>query len=225
MIKSKFVFAHTNVATEYAKLSTCKRLQVGCVLVKGNTPIAIGYNGTKPGQDNCCEGPDGRTLPGVRHAEVNALNKLWTSKESADGSVAFITHAPCLDCAQDLANAGIIEVYYRWSYTSKEGKEYVDGQKFLLEKGIAVYKVLPEIDTIQQLKSLYGKLTYETIESPAKAKQEAARAAGLVEFDYFEVREGDIFFGEVQPTIHRDFDPDDSEPGYASFYHAGAGYR
>lgn len=120
-IKPKFVFAHLKVAEVYAELSSAKKLKVGAVLVKGGTPIAIGYNGTKAGACNCCEDENGKTLPGVRHAEINALNKLWTSKESAEGAISFQTHSPCIECVQDLHAAGIRDIYFSERYRSDEG--------------------------------------------------------------------------------------------------------
>lgn len=189
MIKRKFVFVHMNVATEYAKLSSCQRLKVGALLVKDGTPIAIGYNGTKPGQDNCCEGADGKTLPTVRHAEINALNKLWTTNEKATGSVLFVTHAPCMECAQDLFNAGVREYYFRWHYRDDSGLE------FLLKNGATIHKVLPDIDTIHRLSIRYTdweqnyEIAYDKVTDIKEVNEEAARAAGSVEWDYFEVRE------------------------------------
>jgi dCMP deaminase len=42
-------------AEVYSHLSSAKRLQVGCVVVKDNTIIGIGYNGMPSGWDNNCE--------------------------------------------------------------------------------------------------------------------------------------------------------------------------
>ena len=42
--------------------------------------------------------------------QANAVAKLARSNESGEGSVIFITHAPCLSCAKMLYSAGIIEV-------------------------------------------------------------------------------------------------------------------
>jgi dCMP deaminase len=188
MIKRKFVFAHMNVATEYAKLSSCQRLKVGALLVKDGTPIAIGYNGTKPGQDNCCEGADGKTLPTVRHAEINALNKLWTTNEKASGAALFVTHAPCIECAQDLFNAGVRDYYFRWHYRDDSGI------RFLLKNGAAVHKVLPDIDTIHRLSLRYNlntdlEIAYDKITEIKAVNEEATGTAKPLEWDYFEARE------------------------------------
>ena len=44
-----------NIAEEFSKLSSAKRLQVGCVIVKNDSIIGVGYNGTPTGWDNNCE--------------------------------------------------------------------------------------------------------------------------------------------------------------------------
>ena len=43
-MKQKFIDAHMEVAEVYSQLSSAKRLQVGCVIVKDDTIIGIGYN-------------------------------------------------------------------------------------------------------------------------------------------------------------------------------------
>ena len=54
-MKQKFIDAHMATAEVYAKLSSARRLQVGCVVVKDNTIIGIGYNGMPSGWTNDCE--------------------------------------------------------------------------------------------------------------------------------------------------------------------------
>ena len=86
-MKQKFVDAHMDAAEVYSRLSTAKRLQVGCVVVKDNTIIGIGYNGMPSGWDNNCEEEfiveedekfikSLKTKPEVLHAETNALAKI-----------------------------------------------------------------------------------------------------------------------------------------------------
>ena len=41
---SKFDHAHMAAAEVYAKLSSANRLKVGCIIVKDNRIISIGYN-------------------------------------------------------------------------------------------------------------------------------------------------------------------------------------
>ena len=137
----------------YAQLSTARRLQVGCVIVKDNTIIGIGYNGMPSGWNNNCEETEyilkeecqytsedmilngfTETAHGwsklhskaeVLHAETNAIAKVSRSTNSSEGASIFITHAPCLECAKIIYQAGIKEVYYQQNYRSMVGIEFL----------------------------------------------------------------------------------------------------
>jgi dCMP deaminase len=143
-MKSKFVYAHMAAAEVYSKLSSAKRLQVGCVVVKDNTIIGIGYNGMPSGWDNECEVliPEQEivdiesrsityieerlvTKSEVLHAETNALTKIAKSTNSSDGASLFVTHAPCIDCAKLIYQSGINSVYYRNSYRDENGLNFL----------------------------------------------------------------------------------------------------
>lgn len=75
-----------------------------------------------------------KTRPEVLHAETNALAKVAQSTESSQGATLFCTHAPCMDCAKLIYQAGISAVYYKEKYRD-EG-----GVKFLCEGGVSVYQ-------------------------------------------------------------------------------------
>jgi dCMP deaminase len=143
-MKPKFLNAHMKAAEVYSQLSSAKRLQVGCVVVKDNTIIGIGYNGMPSGWDNDCEkrsyinidpkwqylDEDGSTYslvtrPEVLHAESNSLAKIARSTNSSEGAPLFVTHAPCLDCAKLMYQAGINSVYYRNSYRDNSGVDFL----------------------------------------------------------------------------------------------------
>lgn len=134
-MKDKFVKAHMRAAYVYASLSSCERRQVGCVIVKHNSIIAIGYNGTPAGECNKCEDENGITRPDVIHAEDNALQKLMPSPTSSKGASMFVTTAPCKGCAVRIVNAKIKRVYYDDVYRNENGLDY------LRRKGIEVIKV------------------------------------------------------------------------------------
>src|SRR6056300_1045314 len=110
-MKDKFVKAYMDVAERFAQLSSAQRLHVGAIIVKDDRIISIGYNGMPSGWDNVCENvlEDGslKSKPEVLHAEMNALMKLAKSNESGNQSTMFITHAPCLNCAKGIYQAGI----------------------------------------------------------------------------------------------------------------------
>jgi dCMP deaminase len=122
------------VAQVYAELSTAERLQVGCVIVKDNTIIGIGYNGMPSGWDNVCETVKFKDFTGtvlmkskpeVLHAETNAIAKVSRSSNSTDNADLFVTHAPCLECAKLIYQSGIKSVFYRDTYRSEDGIQFL----------------------------------------------------------------------------------------------------
>jgi dCMP deaminase len=143
-VKQKFIDAYMDVAERFAMLSSAKRLQVGAIVVKDDRIISIGYNGMPAGWTNDCEYEELRyeqlyqeemkvihtgifkTKPEVIHAEANAIAKLAKGSESGDGSIMFLTHAPCIDCAKQVYTAGIKKVYYRNSYRDSQGLDFLE---------------------------------------------------------------------------------------------------
>ena len=144
-MKEKYIKAHMAVAHQYANLSSAVRLQVGCIIVKDNRIISIGYNGMPTGWDNCCENHVGtdstgepilKSKPEVLHAETNAIAKLASCGESGKDASLFVTHQPCIDCAKIIYQSGIKEVYYAHEYRESAGIEFLD------KCGIQVKKVV-----------------------------------------------------------------------------------
>jgi len=142
-MKQKFIIAHMKVAEVYAELSSAKRLQVGCVIVKDNRIISIGYNGMPSGWDNNCEDVVGqdevgsllyKSKPEVLHAETNAIAKLASSSESGKDATLFVTHAPCIDCAKLIYQSGIGAVYYKNGYRSRDGIDFLEKCGLKVEK-------------------------------------------------------------------------------------------
>ena len=136
-MKEKFIEAHLKVAREYGKLSTATRLKVGCIIVKDDRIISIGYNGMPSGGSNVCE-EDGKSKPEVLHAEANAITKLAKSTESGQDAYMFCTYAPCVDCAKLILQSGIKEFHYEDSYKNEDGidllKEYSNVDIFKHER-------------------------------------------------------------------------------------------
>lgn len=131
-------------AEVFAELSSARRLHVGAIIVKDDRIISIGYNGMPSGWDNNCEyehyslgNPNDfelKTKPEVLHAETNAIAKLAKSTESGNNATMFITHAPCLDCAKLVYQSGINSVFYRNSYRSTAGIEFLEKAGVKVEK-------------------------------------------------------------------------------------------
>lgn len=160
-MKPRFVNLYMDFARRVAQMSYAVRLKVGAVVVKNDSVISYGYNGTPAGWDNTCEdrewcsaggwlNPDeineewpyegeytdvdgnlmsGRyrlkTKPEVLHAEMNALMKLAKNNGNANDATLFITHAPCLECAKGIYQAGISSVYFGKHYRSGAGLDFL----------------------------------------------------------------------------------------------------
>lgn len=153
-MKKKFIDFYMQIAEHTSKLSSATRLKVGSVIVKDNNILGYGYNGTPSGWDNTCETkhydlsrditgnyfPDhenhyplsdevGRyklvTKPEVLHSEMNAIMKVAKSNMSTEGSTIFCTHAPCMDCAKAIYQSGINQLFYRDTYRSEAGLDFL----------------------------------------------------------------------------------------------------
>lgn len=134
-----------NFAHEVAKMSRAKRLNVGAVAVRDRRVIAIGYNGTPPGDDNCCEElveltipfedvPKGelviwekgrnwilKTKPNVIHAEDNLIKFSKENNINLSGCTLYMTHSPCPVCCAKIKDAGFIEIVYDEDFRDTSG--------------------------------------------------------------------------------------------------------
>ena len=123
------------MATEWAKLSYCKRKQVGALIVKDRMIISDGYNGTPSGFENRCEDDEGNTQWFVLHAEANAILKLARSTQSAKDATLYLTLSPCKECSKLILQAGIKKLVYVDNYKDN------DGIAFLRNHGIEILQV------------------------------------------------------------------------------------
>lgn len=141
---------YLRMAQTWSENSYAIRRKVGCLIVKNNSIISDGYNGTPTGFRNVCEYSkeyraaklmtdeeervflkDIRddfkaeliTYPYVLHAESNAIAKLAKSNNSSDGSTIYITDEPCLECSKMIIQSGIKRVVYNRSYRLHDGIE------------------------------------------------------------------------------------------------------
>jgi dCMP deaminase len=137
-MKEKFKHAYMQTAKTFAELSHAKRLKVGCIIVKDDRIISIGYNGMPAGWSNVCEDiaekGDLKTKPEVLHAESNAIAKLAKSNESGNGATMFITHSPCLECAKLIYQSGISTVIYNDLYRNENGLSFLEKSGLKLEQ-------------------------------------------------------------------------------------------
>jgi deoxycytidylate deaminase len=115
------------------RLSCCKRLGVGCIVIRPDLSevLSIGFNGPPAGVDNdSCTGVEGAC--GCVHAEGNALAKL---KTESGGLIMMTTTLQCTHCAGLVVNSRRVRyVVY--------GMEYRDpnGVRLLRSAGLEVIK-------------------------------------------------------------------------------------
>ena len=129
---------YMGLALNLAKRSTCRRLQVGCVIVSIDYCYiyGLGYNGNAKNFPNTCDSEEPGKC-GCLHAEENAL--LKTNQGDRFPKIAFISHQPCTYCAKRMINkGGFQKIYYAHPYRCQEGLEIlrqanIEVEQFLLQ--------------------------------------------------------------------------------------------
>lgn len=136
-MKLKHKLAYMQTAKIFANLSSATLAKVGCIIVKNDRIISIGYNGTPSGWNNECEQLIDNKLVSkheVIHAEANAICKLAKSNESGENAIAFITVAPCIECAKLLYQSGIKEIYYIFNHKNTYGIDFLKQTNIYVEQ-------------------------------------------------------------------------------------------
>tara|TARA_B100000768_G_scaffold164339_1_gene166166 strand:+ start:348 stop:776 length:429 start_codon:yes stop_codon:yes gene_type:complete len=121
----KYDKAYLKMALEWAKLSHCKRKQVGALIVKNGMIISDGYNGCPSGFENNCEDENGETKWYVLHAEANAILKVAKSTQNCKGATLYLSMSPCKECSKLILQAGISRVVYLNEYKDKSGIDFL----------------------------------------------------------------------------------------------------
>lgn len=144
---------YLEMASSISKLGTCRRLQVGCVLLsQEGRVVGAGYNGAGPGMPHCkpesC-GPNNRCLR-CAHAEENAV-----ANASDTPYRAYVTHEPCGPCTRKLLQAGVREIFYTKPYTSMPDDERAARQEWLDHFGVRIEfcRMLDRSKDVEQLES------------------------------------------------------------------------
>lgn len=107
---------YMKLAHELSRRSTCRRLQVGCVITSTDfrKVLSIGYNGNASGQANDCDSEEAGAC-GCLHAEENAVINCDSPRYVE--KIVLCTHLPCPMCAKRFINLGNVRtVYYDHDY-------------------------------------------------------------------------------------------------------------
>lgn len=121
--RPSFEEINMRMALLVAQRSTCKRLQVGCIVTSTDfrKMLSMGYNGNASGLPNTCDSDEPGKC-GCIHAEQNAVINC-DSPRGVD-KIVFITNLPCPMCAKFLVNLGNVQkVYYAEDYRIRAGLE------------------------------------------------------------------------------------------------------
>ena len=107
------------VAQLAAKRSKDPSTQVGaCIVSNDNRILSVGYNGTPNGFDDIYfpwdrEGEELETkYLYVVHAERNAILNYRGNSKDLEGAKIYVDLFPCNECAKEIIQSGIKEVYY-----------------------------------------------------------------------------------------------------------------
>ena len=141
--QEKYDRAYLRMAVEWAKLSHCKRKQVGSLIVKDRMIISDGYNGTPTGFENTCEDDENYTKWYVLHAEANAILKFASSSHGCKDATLYLTLSPCKECSKLIHQAGIKRVVFIKSYKDTSGID------FLSKAGVEI----TQIDKVENAKT------------------------------------------------------------------------
>lgn len=126
---------YLGIAKAVAQRATCLRRKYGAIIVKDDTIVSTGYNGTARGLPNCidigrCPREEQKIEAGARydlcrgvHAEMNAVVNAARSGVSVMGGTMYLTGfdaktgeplkdvvKPCILCSRVIINVGVKEV-------------------------------------------------------------------------------------------------------------------
>lgn len=77
------------------------------------------------------------TKPEVLHAESNALSKMLRAGMSTLSADVFVTHAPCIECAKILAQAGVRSVTFGIQYRDNAGINFLKKTGVIVEQYVS----------------------------------------------------------------------------------------
>jgi dCMP deaminase len=123
-----------------SKRSTCRRRQIGSLIVKDKRILSTGYNGAPSGIRHCLDVgclreemgiPSGERHELCRglHAEQNAIIQAALHGVNIKDAIIYSTHQPCALCTKMIINAGLKEIVFRDSYPDELAEELLSEAK------------------------------------------------------------------------------------------------
>lgn len=109
--------------------SNCIKRKVGCVIVKNNIVVGLGYNGTPKNTTNCfdqgCERCNTQHQSSESHKGIDIdkcvclhaeLNAILAAKENLEECTLYSTLEPCINCSKCIVQTGIKRVLFIEKY-------------------------------------------------------------------------------------------------------------
>ena len=117
-------------AADLSLKSGCLRAKVATVMVKDDKVLVEAYNRVFPTNEFCAKNGCLRDKLGLGlgreaekcrsiHSEAGAIAKAGKKGISLAGATAYVTCAPCMNCAKLLVVSGIVQVYYLDNHADK----------------------------------------------------------------------------------------------------------
>lgn len=154
---------YLKMAAEVALESGCIRGKRGTVLVKDDKVLVKTYNMVYPVNDFCQKNGCLRDKLGLGlgkeaekcrsiHSEARAITIAAKEGLNISGAQAFITCAPCMNCAKLLVSAGIKQIFYLDEHGDKTSLQFLD------KMGVNCSRVVIEgDDNSQRLRDTNGQ--------------------------------------------------------------------
>lgn len=123
------------IARLVATRSTCRRRQVGAVMVRERRLVACGFNGAPHRAPHCLdfgcarEGlPSGGRLDLCRavHAEANCIAQAARFGAALKGADCYVTCQPCAGCARLLVQAGVERIVWAEGYPAPDAIDVLE---------------------------------------------------------------------------------------------------
>lgn len=131
------------IAREISTWSRHPSIKVGCIVVDSDhNQLSGGYNGLPRGVDDSriLNQDQSRSTSSTVHAEANAVAAAARNGHSIKHSTAYITHAPCSQCAALLIQAGVKRIVYADSssiaLSSRWTDSFIEASSVLAEANV-----------------------------------------------------------------------------------------
>ncbi len=141
--------SNMEIAEIIAQRSKCVSYKVGCVIVKNDRPITVGYNGTPKGYKNCNEIFDEKDFDREEHhnfsekfeihGELNAIAFAARNGIKIEGGILYCTLQPCLNCIKTICQSGITKIVFRDLYDKTSYT--TDTYDMLITAGISIWRI------------------------------------------------------------------------------------